>query len=334
MNNVSSPLVSVVIPIYNGEKYIEQTIESVLAQTYQTWELVIINDGSSDNTEKLVLKYTDNRIRYFRNDINKGISFSLNKGLEESRGEFIARLDADDIALPFRFEKQVGFLTENKDYVLCGSYFQTISATGKTMKQVRFPANNRDAQSYLLLHNCFCQSAIMMKAQIAKELKYDLEFKIGEDYDLWYRISKLGKITNLPQYTTLYRIHDTNITRKSEVMFNNVNKINKKILDDLGIEYSEKELELHSNALFYHSDYFKNSANLDLLENWIYKLYSFIRKSGQYNSLLCYRILIEKWIVSAYKSGNLKKVFYNRLIPLHPPVYIKRLLSKALKTIS
>ncbi len=331
MNDLPSPLVSVIIPIYNGEKYIEQTIESVLSQTYQTWELVIINDGSSDNTEKLISKYTDNRIRYFRNDTNKGISFSLNKGLEESRGEYIARLDADDIALPSRFEKQVGFLTKNKDYVLCGSYFQTMNANGEILKNVRFPDNNRDAQSYLLLHNCFCQSAIMMKSQIAKELKYDLEFKIGEDYDLWHRISKLGKILNLPLYTTLYRIHDSNITRKSEIMFANENKINRKILDDLGIEYSEKELELHSNALSYHAYYFQNPEILGLLENWMCKLYSFIRKKNQYNSLLCYQILAEKWIVLAYKSGNLKKVLFNRLIALHPFAYLKRLLSKASK---
>ena len=334
MNDIHSPLVSVVITVYNGEKYIEQSIESILSQTYQAWELIIINDGSSDNTENLILKYPDKRIKYLRNDTNRGISFSLNKGLDATNGEFIARLDADDISLPFRLEKQVEFLNENKDYTLCGTYFQTINAKGKILKHVRFPTNNRDAQSYLLLHNCFCQSAIMMRAPIAKKLKYDQDFRIGEDYDLWHRISKQGKITNLPLFTTLYRIHDTNITRKSEVMFTDVIKVQKKILDDLGIEYSENELEVHSNALSYHGEYFKLPGNLQLLENWIKKLYSFIKKSGRYNDLLCYGILAEKWIVLAYKSGNLKKVLFNRIFTLHPTAYMKNLFSKATKIIS
>lgn len=334
MNNSGSPLVSVVIPIYNGEKYIEQTIESVLSQTYQNWELVIINDGSSDHSEELVLKYRDERIRYFRNDGNKGISYSLNKGLNESRGEFIARLDADDISLPTRLEKQVGFLTENRDYVLCGSYFQTINPAGRILKDIRFPDNNRDAKSYLLLHNCFCQSAVMMKASIAKEIKYDPEFKIGEDYDLWHRISRMGKIINLPLFTTYYRIHDTNITKKNDVMFENVNKINKKILDDLGIEYSDKELELHSNALSYRSDYFKDKEALAGLEKWFYKLYSFIKKNGQFNDMICYRIMAEKWIVNSFNSGHTDRVFVNRLLFLHPAVYLKRLLGKAVKNIN
>jgi glycosyltransferase involved in cell wall biosynthesis len=331
MHEMTDPLVSVIIPIFNGEKYIEQTIDSVLSQTYQNWELIIINDGSSDNTERLILKYPDKRIRYLRNDTNRGISPSLNRGIDEAKGEFIARLDADDIALPLRFEKQVEFLSKNRDYALCGSYFQTIDSAGNILKHVRFPNNDRDAQSYLLLHNCFCQSSIMMKAEIAKELKYDHRFRICEDYDLWYRISKLGKIINLPLFTTLYRIHDLNITRKSEIMFKDVNIVNRKIMDDLGIEYTEKEFELHTNALSYHADYFSNSGNLRLLENWINKLYKYIRESTNYNALLCYRILTEKWIVLAYKSGNLKSVFFNHLILKHPSVYLNNLFAKAIK---
>ena len=207
LNDEQAALVSIVLPVYNGEKYLAESLDSVLAQTYQNWELVIINDGSTDGTENLILKYQDKRIKYLPNDGNKGIIFSLNRGLQESNGIYIARLDADDIALPHRLEKQVRFLSENLDYDMCGSYFQTIDSNGRLLKNVTFPANNRDAQSYLLLHNCFCHSAIMMRTSIAKELKYDEDYQVCEDYDLWYRISRKGKILNLPEFKKLYRVH-------------------------------------------------------------------------------------------------------------------------------
>jgi len=323
-----------VLPVYNGEKYLAESLDSVFAQTYQNWELVIINDGSSDGTENLILHYQDRRIKYLPNDGNKGIIFSLNRGIEESKGTYIARLDADDIALPLRLEKQVEFLSENPEFAMCGSYFQTIDSNGRLLKNVEFPANNRDAQSFLLLHNCFCHSAIMMRTNIAKELKYDEKFQVCEDYDLWYRISRTGKILNLPVCTTLYRVHDNNMsTRKSEIMFIHVNKINKRILDDLGIEYSKTELDAHSNALSYNASFFKDPESIIILENWMMKLYSYLKNNGHYNAFICYKILIEKWIVITYNTRHFKKMFFNKLMAVHPAVYLKYLVRKIKKNI-
>jgi glycosyltransferase involved in cell wall biosynthesis len=334
LKDEQAPLVSIVLPVYNGEKYLAESLDSVFAQTYQNWELVIINDGSSDGTEKLIFKYQDKRIKYLPNDGNKGIIFSLNRGIEESKGIYIARLDADDIALPDRIEKQVKFLSENAEFAMCGSYFRTIDSKGNLLKNVEFPSNNTDAQSFLLLHNCFCHSAIMMRTNIAKDLKYDEKFQVCEDYDLWYRISRTGKILNLPVFTTLYRVHDNNMsTRKSEIMFAHVNKINKRILDDLGIEYSNTELEAHSNALCYNVPFFGNPESIRILENWILKLYSYLKKSGNYNAFLCYKILVEKWIVVAYNTRNFKKMFFNQLMTVHPSAYLNTLVRKIKKNI-
>jgi glycosyltransferase involved in cell wall biosynthesis len=328
------PLVSIVLPVYNGEKYLADTLDSVFAQTYQNWELVIINDGSTDGTENLILIHQDKRIKYLPNDGNKGIIFSLNRGILESNGQYIARLDADDISLPERIEKQVEFLSANPEFAMCGSYFQTIDSKGKLLKNVEFPANNRDAQSFLLLHNCFCHSAIMMRTNIAKDLKYDENFQVCEDYDLWYRIARTGKILNLPVFMTLYRVHENNMsTRKSEIMFAHVNKINKRILDDLGIEYSKSELEAHSNALSYNASFFGDPASIRILENWMLKLYSYLKKNGHYNAFLCYKILIEKWIVVTYNTRNFKKMFFNKLMAVYPTVYLNNLVRKIKKNI-
>jgi glycosyltransferase involved in cell wall biosynthesis len=329
-----TPLVSIVLPVYNGEKYLAESLDSVLAQTYQNWELVIINDGSTDGTENLILGYGDKRIKYLLNEGNKGIIYSLNRGLLESNGDFIARLDADDIALPFRIQRQVEFLSENTDFALCGTYFQTIDSNGKVLKNVTFPSNNRDAQSYLLLHNCFCHSAIMMRSGIAKELKYDEKFLICEDYDLWYRISRTGKILNLPEFATLYRVHDNNMsTKKSEIMFAHVYKINKRILDDLGIEYSTAELDVHSNALSYNASFFREADKIQTLENWMVKLHAYLKKKNDYNAFLCYKILIEKWIVITYNTRNFKKMLINKLMQGHPSVYLNGLVRKIKKNI-
>jgi len=328
------PLVSIVIPLDNGEKYLAECLDSVFAQTYPNWELVIINDGSSDGTENVILRYQDKRIKYLPNHTNKGIIFSLNRGLQESNGVYIARLDADDVALPSRIEKQVEFLTKNPEYVMCGTYFQTIDSSGRFLKKVEFPANNRDAQSFLLLHNCFCHSSIMMRTNIAKELRYDENFQICEDYDLWVRISRIGKIINLPEFTTLYRVHENNIsTRKSEIMFMHVNEINKRILDGLGIEYSKTELDAHSNALNYHASFFKEPESLRILENWMMKLFSFLKKNGNYNAFLCYKVLTEKWIVVTYNSRNYKKMLFNKLMAVYPTIYLKNLIRKIKKNI-
>ncbi|MEJ0082974.1 MAG: hypothetical protein WDM78_18950 [Puia sp.] len=174
----------------------------------------------------------------------------------------------------------------------------------------------------------------MMRSVIAKELKYDEKFQVCEDYDLWYRISRTGKIVNLPVFTTLYRVHENNMsTRKSEIMFAHVNKINKRILDDLGIEYSNSELEVHSNALSYNASFFRDLETIHTLENWMVKLYSFLKKNGNYNAFLCYRILIEKWIVITYNTRNFKKLFFNKLMTVHPADYLNSLVRKIKKNV-
>ena len=137
------PLVSVVMPVYNGEKYLKEAIDSVLSQSYQNIELVIVNDGSTDSGSQIVKKYTDPRIRFVENESNSGIVYSRNKGLESATGKYVATLDSDDIALPDRIEKQVLFLENNSEYGMCGTFFSTIDSAGMFVKKVHFPTGNQ-----------------------------------------------------------------------------------------------------------------------------------------------------------------------------------------------
>src|ERR1700682_983363 len=209
---MNRPLVSVVMPVYNAEKYLQPAIESILNQSYSNQEIIIINDGSTDSSKNIILNFRDPRVRFFENPENWGIERTRNRGLEEAKGEYIAVLDSDDIAFPERIKIQVEFLEKNPEYGMCGSYFQIIDRNDKLVKKARFPTNDKDARSNLILHNCFCHSTVMMRSKLAKDLKYRAGFDVIEDYILWYMISQRAKIINLPVYTTSYRVHETNIS--------------------------------------------------------------------------------------------------------------------------
>ena len=120
---MTSATVTVLMPVYNGEMYLREAIDSILHQTFTDFEFLIINDGSTDNSETIILSYDDSRIRYEKNDSNLKLIATLNKGIELAKGKYIVRMDADDISIPDRIEKQVAFLEKNPDVGICGSWF-------------------------------------------------------------------------------------------------------------------------------------------------------------------------------------------------------------------
>ena len=326
---MNRPLVSVVMPVYNAEKYLQAALDSILHQTYSNLDIIIINDGSTDRSKEIILNIKDARLRYFENPVNWGIVKTRNRALDEAKGDYIAVLDSDDIALPERIAVQVDFLEKNPDYGMCGSYFKTINGNDKILKKARFPANDRDARSYLMLRNCFCHSTVMMRSGIAKEIKYNKEFEIVEDFMLWNQISQKSKIINLPVFTTYYRVHGNNIsTTKRAHMFKLVNIINSQVLDDLKIKYSTEELEIHSNSLISNSNFFREKGKLEKLENWIFRYLSEIKKNDLYNEVISFRVFAKRWIVLCNNSGNRNKMFFNRLILKYPGIYMNLLYNK------
>jgi glycosyltransferase involved in cell wall biosynthesis len=326
---MNRPLVSVVMPVYNAEKYLKPAIDSILNQSYTDLDIVIVNDGSTDNSKNIIKSYQDPRIRYFENAQNSGIVVTRNRGLEEARGDYIAVMDSDDLAAPDRMKIQVEFLENNQEFGMCGSYFKTINGQDKILKTVNFPTNDKDARSYLIVHNCFCHSTVMIRGELAKRLKYDLRYDVVEDYELWYRISKISKIINLPVYTTFYRVHGNNVsTTKNKHMFILLDKINSNVLDDLEILYTRDELSLHSNLLIYNFSFFKDKGKLDELEKWMVRFFKEIEKNPNFSEIIVFKILIKKWIVVCTKSKDFKKLFFNKLLFKHPSLYLNILLKK------
>jgi glycosyltransferase involved in cell wall biosynthesis len=210
MSKNQLPLVSVVMPVYNGGRFLKESIESVLAQTYSNFELIIINDGSSDESESLILSFTDNRIKYLKNETNKGLVFTLNRGLQEAKGEYIARMDGDDICLPQRFEKQVTFLNENLDVAILATLVKTIDEQNSDLGFWNDDFNNTSPEqiaNFMSRLNCIAHPSVMVRASVVKQFGYTY-FKNSEDWGLWLKLLSKGyKIAKLNSPLLLYRIH-------------------------------------------------------------------------------------------------------------------------------
>ena len=208
----NSPLVSIVLPMYNAAKYIKECVDSILAQTYSDFELLIIDDGSTDDSVKIVETYKDSRIRLIRN--SHDFIASLNKGIVESRGKYIARMDADDKMKPHRLEKQVEVMETMPEIVLCCSYMQRMGGTDIYNAGIkgRFP----HFKSLLLVGNFISHPTTMMRKDYLKtnELNYRNGYPYAEDYKLWTEIALLGGgLYIVPEPLIDYRVSDSQVSR-------------------------------------------------------------------------------------------------------------------------
>ena len=208
------PQITVLMPVYNCALYIEESVESILNQTYTNFEFLIIDDASTDNTVSIIKTYTDSRIQLIEKPFNTGLTNSLNLGLQLARGKYIARMDGDDISLQERFEKQLVFLEANTEIALCGSCYKVI---GSNIVK-RLPEHYEDIKLGFLRGNCMVHPSVMMRKQILDEFSivYDVSKEPAEDYDLWVRLLSFGKLYNLQEPLLNYRVHNAQVSRKRE----------------------------------------------------------------------------------------------------------------------
>src|SRR3989344_7907586 len=196
----NNPMVTVLMPVYNGERYLRQYIESILNQAYKDYELLIIDDASTDTSRKIIHSYHDPRIRLIENTGNLGLIKTLNHGLSLAKGDYIARQDQDDISHPMRLEKQVGYLNSHPEIVLLGTRIDTIDQKGRKSESYGYStASSEDAIYWqLMFTNPFAHPSVMMRATTVRAIGgYDEYFIDCEDYDLFSRLTHAHKTTNL-----------------------------------------------------------------------------------------------------------------------------------------
>ncbi len=213
---MDQPQVSVVIPVWNGERYLKQAIESILAQDFADFELIVVDDGSTDDSARIAAGFApDRRVKVLKQE-NAGVVAARNAGLMAAGAEFIAFLDADDIAEPTRLSKQLAYLQANPKVAVVGSHIACFSDGQGLLRTQEFPAGPARLAEALEKGNPLAQPAVMLRKSMAMAVGgYREAFRFGaEDYDLWLRLAEKHPLDNLPETLTLYRIHPESLTHR------------------------------------------------------------------------------------------------------------------------
>jgi len=238
---MQTPKVSIIMAVYNGEEFLSDSILSVLNQTYKNFEFIVVNDSSTDNSLNILKDFQkkDERIKVINNNQNLGLTKSLNIGLLESKGEYIARLDAGDISLPERLERQVDFLDTNKNIGLIGTWMNIIDTKGNLVKEVKYPTINKELKKDLINYNPFVHSSIMFRRELAKQVGfYNEEYKYTQDYNFYFKLFPYTQFANIPMFLVKYRTLPKSITstkNKMQVLF-----ANKARIEAIKLGYYEK----------------------------------------------------------------------------------------------
>jgi len=197
--------ISVIMPVYNSAPYVGQAIKSILNQTYSNFEFIIINDGSGDNSEEIILSFNDRRIKYYKTE-NKGTAAALNFGFSKAKNTWVARIDSDDINTPNRLEKQIHYLNNNINIDVLSSWSVYFDNNYKILFFLESATEHKEILKTLCLHNPLNQSGLIMKKSIWKNAKYNEKFKFNEDYEFFFRIKDKVVFHNLPEYFVYTRI--------------------------------------------------------------------------------------------------------------------------------
>nr|WP_232470359.1 glycosyltransferase [Methylococcus sp. BF19-07] len=211
---VPAPRITVLLPVYNGEIYLREALESILIQTYADFSLLAIDDGSTDSSLEILRSIKDPRISVKVNPTNKGLIRTLNEGLDLIQSEYIARMDADDIATPYRLEEQLAFMDAHPDVGLCGGYYERFTDTESIV--VRPPTTHEDISYALIFDNVMAHNTVMFRRSVLEHyrLRYDPAFAHAEDYELWVRFARYSRLANLPRVLVRYRFHPANTSSR------------------------------------------------------------------------------------------------------------------------
>lgn len=313
MDNVK---VSVIMPVYNEEKYISNAIDSILIQTYKNWELIIVNDGSTDRTEKIVKQYTDTRIKYYSYGSNRKKAYASNIGLAKAQGEYIVCFDGDDIMMPHMLKRLVEYLDTHLDIVCAGGALTIIDEYGQILqdKVVSLYKKDEEIRAYMLFSNCMpCSGSMYRRDTVDKyDLKYDVEALVSQDYLFWINMLPYGKFVCIGEPLVYYRLHHSQSRKIVESHREWYDDYMRKILayawGQRGFDLEEEDIRLIYRYLFCKHLLWKPS------DVWrTIKTYNRIKKQSK---LL---MLKEKEVIPYFFGVILRKsywshLFHNRII--------------------
>lgn len=320
--NKNSPMISVVMSVYNGEKYLTEAIESILNQTYRNFEFIIINDGSTDKSLEIIEKYKkqDKRIVLMSRE-NRGLVDSLNEGFLLAQGKYIARMDADDISLPLRLEKQFDFMESNPEIGISGTWIEVFDRT--VPNQIgRYSLEDEMIKAELLFSSPFAHPSVIIRKAILRKYNfyYSKHCLDAEDYELWFQYSKVTQLANIPHALLRYRVLPDSITRKADEdsasRESTLRSVYVQILDELDINPTEDELKLHFE-LTLNTRIAKNYHKTKVLNSYFNKLVLANKRKSLIDSYSLLQVLGKKWL------WNL--IFH---VKKHPEIVFNSMFSK------
>jgi glycosyltransferase involved in cell wall biosynthesis len=205
--------------VYNGARFLAAAVDSILMQSYEDFELLLVDDASTDETPGILDRVRDPRLIRLHNASNLGLTRSLNRGLTLARGTLVARHDADDLSAPTRFAQQIAFMHAHPEVSLLGSDYEVIDTHGRVLDQVSLPEDHRDLSARLSTGNVFCHGSVMLRRAVLQQVGgYNPAFPVTQDYDLWLRIAELSEIANLPLCLYRFRFDEASISRQKRAL--------------------------------------------------------------------------------------------------------------------
>jgi len=301
------PKVTVVIPVYNREKYVGIAVDSILSQTFPDFELLVIDDGSIDRSIDVVLSYSDPRIRLVCNNTNLGVSTTRNKGIQLARGEYLAFLDSDDWAHPERLAKQTAFLDNHPDYTAVGSWIEWMSEAGHPSGRIkRKPTSPEEIAAWRLFQQGIENSASMARADVLRAYRHREEFDVCEDFDLWARIAANHKLATLPEVLVRRRMHAGQLTQEKAARTQERRlAIYAAQLHLLGVSFTDTDLKRHLLLRSMRKQGFRpDLIYLEWAETWLLRLQAANHRAGCYPEPAFSQLLGRFWLKVCWYAAS------------------------------
>ena len=286
------PLVTVLMAVYNGEKYLVEAIESILSQSLQDFEFLIIDDASTDTSRKLIKGFHDKRINVVSNSENLRLAASLNRGMHLARGEYIARMDADDISLPQRLEKQVAYMEDHREIGVSGTWLECF---GDLTGIWDYPCDSATIKAGMLFQNRLGHPTVIMRRQwmLRQGLFYDPDFLEAEDYKLWTKCAEHFSLGNVGEVLLKYRWHKGQASQvNSQLQYKYHSLVCRDELLRLGVEAGDDELDLHLAISFLE---LTSTVSLAACQQWLQRLWEANQYSGHYQPEAFMGVLEDSW---------------------------------------
>ena len=297
-------LISVIMPVHNSQAYLNEAIQSILNQTYKKFEFIIINDGSTDNSLEIIKKYReeDDRIILINRE-KRGLIKSLNEGLSKTKGQYIARMDSDDISLPHRFERQFDYMESNQDIGVCGTWIKIFGDNINT--KLGRPSNDDETLKTTLLFSVpFPHPSVMIRSNAIKgKYDYNLDYDSIEDYKLWLDMSKTTKFSTVPEILLKYRLV---LSSKSHVAekdfyerFLSTKKIFSEVVLSLGMINTDEEDKIHF-IMGFNERIASNDLDIDKVAKYLIKILESNLQKNIFHKKKLKRLLLKRYLVFIY----------------------------------